>query len=591
MLKNSLPVGKFHLDLGALFEECSCEVVSDVKEKNLDFLDGEGNLLSVRNVCSEVVKEDGFPDILDLSSYFSEDERKRKLSKKGLSIFATEFDANAGERYDSEAPSINEKVEDCIGDINEENEKKLKSLSADELRKAKQEIYERFDEKTLNFLKARGQKKALDKSSGKVSEFKKLRQNLPNVVDKDNLNDSNVDVGEKIKGLEVFSVDDKLDDLRACGATGAHTRLATDAVHLDFMTKCFKSLIPRKQQSIIRLFEGFHHSDSDDDLIKMAISNIPAIKGLFLDEQQTYNSKSPTYLFTNGMNPLEQSCWPLCPIRKVLDVCEKDGKVAAEDVVVVRLSLLWSVLLLVKRPSLFRAFTSVQDTYIRLAEVFLISKFSYICYEDTGPDVFTDQCVKQCVNQIIKKYIIPTSLKGLFSIRLTDPVGGLDAFCPFYEDFLKHYEEDGMGDELFSRLLLIGAYMNSSLKDSLLMQCALWTPQRQLCRVIIIESEDDDPILVHLKASRNDDVELLESEFYVQYSQLLAIYAKSIREELVTRQRNPLMFKIASTELGFFINRHEQRIKTLNDGHRERLKEFDLLVDMFRHALAGKLEL
>ena len=32
-----------------------------------------------------------------------------------------------------------------------------------------------------------------------------------------------------------------------------------------------------------------------------------------------------TYKFASDINPLEQSCWMLSPIRKVLDVCEKDG--------------------------------------------------------------------------------------------------------------------------------------------------------------------------------------------------------------------------------------------------------------------------
>uniref|UniRef100_A0A914RTC7 Uncharacterized protein n=1 Tax=Parascaris equorum TaxID=6256 RepID=A0A914RTC7_PAREQ len=42
-----------------------------------------------------------------------------------------------------------------------------------------------------------------------------------------------------------------------------------------------------------------------------------------------------------------------------------------------------------------------------------------------------------------------------------------------YEDLMRHFEEFAVGDELFSLVLLIGAYMNSALMDSLMMRCAL----------------------------------------------------------------------------------------------------------------------
>lgn len=51
--------------------------------------------------------------------------------------------------------------------------------------------------------------------------------------------------------------------------------------------------------------------------------------------------------------------------------------VSAEDVVVVRIALLWTVLLMSERPSLFQAFTSPRDTYVRISEIFLIGNISY----------------------------------------------------------------------------------------------------------------------------------------------------------------------------------------------------------------------
>lgn len=51
-----------------------------------------------------------------------------------------------------------------------------------------------------------------------------------------------------------------------------------------------------------------------------------------------------------------------------------------------------------------------------------------------------------------------------------------------YEDLMRHFEEFAVGDELFSLVLLIGAYMNSTLMDSLMMRCALWSPERKIIR-------------------------------------------------------------------------------------------------------------
>lgn len=48
----------------------------------------------------------------------------------------------------------------------------------------------------------------------------------------------------------------------------------------------------------------------------------------------------------------------------------------------------------------------------------------------------------------------------------------------------------------------------------------------------------------------------MEEIFYERYSQVLAMYAAAIRDEKVTRERNPVVFSIASGEIGEFVKRH-----------------------------------
>ncbi|VDM36714.1 unnamed protein product [Toxocara canis] len=163
---------------------------------------------------------------------------------------------------------------------------------------------------------------------------------------------------------------------------------------------------------------------------------------------------------------------------------------------------------------------------------------------------------------------------------------------PFYEDLMRHFEEFAVGDELFSLILLIGAYMNSSLLDSVMMKCSLWSPERKIARQITLGKQSAQFLLQHLTSTRDYWCEEIESHYYAQYSQLLAMYAAAIRNDEVTRDRNPIAFEIAACEIGYFMKRHSKG-ETQNNpfiGH-ERIKEFDVLVTIIRSAVSGKLAL
>ncbi|VDM64958.1 unnamed protein product [Angiostrongylus costaricensis] len=122
------------------------------------------------------------------------------------------------------------------------------------------------------------------------------------------------------------------------------------------------------------------------------------------------------------------------------------------------------------------------------------------------------------------------------------------------------------------------------------MECrfALWSPKRNTARQMTIKMEDATDIMQHIRLLSNEQASLLEEQHYVQYTSLLGAYAASIRDEKVTRDRNPVMFAIAAEELGRFVNRHSDQEPCRDNS---KTKEFDILVEVIRGTLKGKLQL
>ncbi|VDK24340.1 unnamed protein product [Anisakis simplex] len=158
--------------------------------------------------------------------------------------------------------------------ISKENDERIKSMTSDEILSAQREIVERFDPKLIEFLRTRSRKKASkapateENRKGMVrtqSRFKQIREmgsknyetsGLEN--EQDSATD-NVVIKEKLDSLEVFPAvtnqvnTNRIDD----DNTTPYTRLAVEAVQLDFATKCLRTIIPRQQQNIVRLFDSF----------------------------------------------------------------------------------------------------------------------------------------------------------------------------------------------------------------------------------------------------------------------------------------------------------------------------------------------
>uniref|UniRef100_A0A9J2P4Y4 RNA polymerase II-associated protein 1 N-terminal domain-containing protein n=1 Tax=Ascaris lumbricoides TaxID=6252 RepID=A0A9J2P4Y4_ASCLU len=630
--------GRFTLDLDVLKEESTAQVLFSVQEKNAEYLEGTHRKpFCFSGLGDEYSKDDGFPDVLDLSRYFIPDESGELYAnpKDGRSLFAIEFDRLSGKVEVSiflaavddycSGPSTADKQppeESEAETISKENMKRIQAMSKEELLSAQREIVERFDPKIIEFLKTRSKKKTdtiTTASSHKESRFRQIRdmgkERAEELMrEEEGARSKEMIVEDKVKELEVFPTKVAAAAGKSCACEdrdAAYTRLAIEAVQLDFASKCLRRIIPRQQQNIVRLFDSFRTPiegyEGNDELLEMARSNLPSIKGLYLEEM---NSESgATYRFMDGLNPVTDGAWTLLPIRKVLDTCQKDFQVAVEDVVVVRLCLLWSLLMLTERGSLFHMCNKVEDVYVRLAEIFLIGPEvfkddvvkacadrvfrSYVIPKAKhGPEVFKDDVVKACADRVFRSYVIPKAKHGELNLIATEPVAKLDAFMPFYEDLMRHFEEFAVGDELFSLVLLIGAYMNSTLMDSLMMRCALWSPERKIIRQMTLGKGSADFLLQHLASVREYWSEEMEDQYYAQYSQMLAMYAAAIRNSEVTRDRNPLLFEIAATELGYFVKRHSKGDTQTNPFvDRERIKEFDILVDIIRTAVAGRLQL
>ncbi|PIO71727.1 hypothetical protein TELCIR_06367 [Teladorsagia circumcincta] len=103
-----------------------------------------------------------------------------------------------------------------------------------------------------------------------------------------------------------------------------------------------------------------------------------------------------------------------------------------------------------------------------------------------------------------------------------------------------------------------------------------------------IKMRDAEQIMSQIRHLSKEQASALEEQHYVQYTTLLGEYTAAIRDEKVTRERNPVMFAIAAEELGNFIQRHTVKE---NDMETERVKEFDALVNIIRGSVQGKLSL
>lgn len=84
-------------------------------------------------------------------------------------------------------------------------------------------------------------------------------------------------------------------------------------------------------------------------------------------------------------------------------------------------------------------------------------------------------------------------------MRIDSRLAGLDAFMPFYEDLLVHFEQYSLGDVSFAKTLLIGSYLSSAVGDSIEFRSALWSPKRNTARQMTIKLKDAEEIMEQIR--------------------------------------------------------------------------------------------
>ncbi|CCD71951.1 RNA polymerase II-associated protein 1 N-terminal domain-containing protein [Caenorhabditis elegans] len=570
---------RFQIDFDE--EQAASGVLFPVKERN--FAERSEILAENLQKFQLYSKDDGFPEPLDLSAYFSAENPKTLTNLGGKSFFAAEFDrinGNLAENLDFKQ----ETTENPSGsdDFQAENEKYLKSLDFEKIQEMKLEITERFDPKLLEFLKNRGNKASEEtqKKPKKISKFKASRQQ------KEPENEQKGAPEPPAQAPPTKVVEEMMNELEVLEEYGnredqeKYNRLATDAVQLDLTAKFGRNLVSRQQKNAVKLFDNCKlrpetsAGSTPDPILELARSSIDQIKTLYLEEIATdSSSKSIIYEFGKGLNPILDNCWTLIPVRRVLDAVERrHGTVTPDDVEIVRLSLLWTLLLFSERKSAFFAFAEPNEFYVHIAEVFLI-----------GAEILADDVIAECAHRILNGYILAAAKDAKIGLRMSGKVAGLDAFMPFYENLLKNYEQYSMGDEHFAMTILIAAYLNSPVGDSIEYRFALWSPKRNTIRQMTLSTSSQScrDLLGAIKTQILERETVIYEQHYVQYCSLLGAYVTAIRDDLITRERNQMMFEIAAFEIGKFLEKQK------NDTGKQ--KEFQILVEIIRKSIGEKL--
>ncbi|GMR47581.1 hypothetical protein PMAYCL1PPCAC_17776 [Pristionchus mayeri] len=597
-------------------------VLGGVQERNVSFVENASSMEELEGMANEAVedysKDDGFPDVLDLSSYYSA-EGETRSTPPGHSFFAAEFDRLHGrisegdmEMKSGSGGKEEEKESSSGDDFSEENDQRIASMNTEEIERARREIEEKLDPKLLSWLRDKHKRRAVPSSaeSGesdkelarppkKMSRFKRERmetaassssstQSTTSPIPEEEKEES-TDATPSASSSNLKPVDEMMGNLEILEEYGnredqeKYDRLAIDAVRMEFASRSMRFLLPRQQANAIKLFDIVKQKKSSspsDSLLDEARNRMEEIKTLYLEVIEPEGGQSHVR-FAAGSSPLTDSCWMLVPLRRVLDHIQSSSSSdpSPSHIDTIRLSLLWSLLLFVDRPSAWGTYTEVAEVYVRLAECFLM-----------GPAVYKDEVISACLSRLFSSYLLPSALNGLLTIRTTVRIAGLDAFAPFWDELLRSYESHSSGWPAFSSFLLLPSYLNGSLSDGIQLRLALWSPQRNVVRQMTVKGNEDErmiSLLAGAKSRSEESVHEMEDALFVPYAQQLGCYLAALRDDVVMRGRNEALFELASNELGRFVQRHTEGTERNPDPNRA--KEFDVLVDIIRKTMASKI--
>uniref|UniRef100_A0A914XLQ9 RNA polymerase II-associated protein 1 N-terminal domain-containing protein n=1 Tax=Plectus sambesii TaxID=2011161 RepID=A0A914XLQ9_9BILA len=317
---------RFVLDLENLPEEPP-SLLFDIQETNADFL----NDRRFNFHLSSVPTEDGFPEVSDggekLDCWADDGDGRsvfeREMDKRGASLMSEDGTSMKTEGGTSHSGVDGSKTDGDNGDegaemdFSAENDARLKAMSAEQIERERCELIAKLDPKLVEFLRHGGQKKVevdtlsdpkQQKTKAKESRFKALKQGAPEPV----ADEKHKIAEEAAKNLEV------IDDVMDYG-DGPASRLAADPVQLDLTFKCMQSMLPRREQAVLRMFDSFlpqetELTEGNSDLLTNAKRHMIDIKNLFLESGWPQSIR-----FSAGISPMTDGTWMFHPIRRTLD--------------------------------------------------------------------------------------------------------------------------------------------------------------------------------------------------------------------------------------------------------------------------------
>lgn len=404
----------------------------------------------------------------------------------------------------------------------------------------------------------RGQKSLFSQQfdSSKLKENKKEEKE-----DEDNL------LHETIKNLEIIGLVEKNKKEAKFSDGGSGVHLAMDPVQQDLAFKSMRNILPRKEQQILKIFDQFSNTrittdpqineNREQQIVRMCRERLEEIRSLYLEQIEDTTTGRRTWIFAKGIVDIfVNEAWILIPIRKVLDAVNQRSSTTptSDDIEIIYLCLLWTVALFLEKPSLFKALTSVNAFCVRLAEVFLI-----------GPEIFCNESINELIGIITNKFLIESANKKMLKFQLEDTIAGLDAFMPFFADLLKCFEEFSNGNENFCLIILLIIYLNNSPKiNKLRMAQILWSLQRNVVRQMNILINDNNEKFVEILLNKLNEEENIQEEegedqnIIQEENKLLSLYLINLNQKIVTKERNPILYLIATKHLDILKKKNKE---------------------------------
>ncbi|KAF7638467.1 hypothetical protein Mgra_00002145 [Meloidogyne graminicola] len=377
-------------------------------------------------------------------------------------------------------------------------------------------------------------------------------------------------INDTIKNLEIIGLTEKIKK-RNLNDSGSGDHLAMNPVQMDLAIKCMQNIVPRKEQQILKIFENFSNKkvfssdfneNKEQKYIRIAYERLDEIRSLYLEQIQDINTGNKTWIFAKGIIDIfANEAWILIPIRKVLDALNKRNSISAtlDDLEIISLCLIWTVALLLEKPTIFKALTAVNAFFCRFSEIFLI-----------GPEVFSNEIINELIEIIINKFIIEAGRKKMIKLRMDDAIAGFDSFMPFFIDLLQRFEEFSNGDFNFASILLLFVYLNNAPHIHILkMAQALWSTQRNVVRQMTLPITNKCVELI-LNNFINDENNREENEdlnnIYIEeeINKLLTLYLINLNNKVVTSERNPAIYLIATKHLEILKRKLKKKNKFKN---------------------------